>query len=266
MRDFDAFSRVSVAIMSWLDLTSSEMVVSHAIPESLRFGMSVINIRCGSKFHNTDTLISELTDGQYDLAIVRYPSDNTEIANSLETSKFKILVTDPTVYWTSPRQTKAVLMKDKVEILEISEREVGPVIAVIESSFHEYQSHWHYNSKTKHIQMSEAYTEWLKNSLRDTNIHIFLMTYRDSKIPIGMAMIKISGNIIEVLLAGVSAAHQGKGLYGELLKYLINFGSVNGIQQLVISTQASNINVQKAWVKQQWNPAMTVQTMHVEKK
>lgn len=254
--------------MSWLDLTSNRLVVTQGVAESARFGMSVLNIRCGSELHNTDQLWDELENSRYDLAVVKYPSTNTRLAMQLNLEKYSVCIADPTVYWMSQKMLtpQRVSHPQIVRVVEVSVSELDSVVRVIESSFAGYQSHWHFNPKTRHIQMAEAYSEWVQNIIGTPFSHTFLVFNDDSDDPIGMAMINISGTTLEILLAGISATHQGKGLYGELLKYLTEFGSVRGVNQLVISTQAGNLNVQKAWIHQGWVPAMTVQTIHVEKK
>jgi GNAT superfamily N-acetyltransferase len=254
--------------MSWLDLTSDRLVVSQGVAESTRFGISILNIRCGSELHNTDQLLHELEDSPYDIAVVRYSSINSEVATRLNLEKYRFLVTDPTVYWTSPKvaDDNLILTDPALQVVEISASELGSVLKVIKSSFHDYKSHWHFNPKTKHIQMSEAYSEWVETTIGTASNHVFLMFNNESKDPIGMAMIKVFGDTLEILLAGISANHQGKGLYGGLLQHLEKFALRHNVNQVVISTQAGNINVQKAWTQQGWFPAMTVQTLHVEKK
>lgn len=251
--------------MSWLDLTSDSMVVYQGVAESRRFGITVINIKYGSQLHNTQRLFDELLTTQYDLAVVRYPSDKADLSKLIESRRYKAVLTDPTVYWKSKKLLENRPIEDWVQVTEVTRIELPSVVQVIGSAFHGYQSHWHFNPKTNHIKMSEAYTEWVINAIESPSTHVFLMLDSGAGEPIGMAMIQIEENILEILLAGIVVTRQGQGLYGQLLTHITNFGSSNGVDQVVISTQASNINVQKAWIAQGWVPALTVQTVHIEK-
>jgi hypothetical protein len=251
--------------MNWLDLTSDLMVVSRGIAESKRFGITVVNFKYGSRLHNAQTLFDGLSAAQYDLAVVRYPSDKTELSMLIESNRYKALLTDPTVYWKSRKSLEKRPIEDWVQVSEVTITELPSVAQVIGSAFHGYQSHWHFNPNTNQIEMSEAYTEWVTNAIDSPTTHVFLMLDSGVGEPIGMAMIQIEENVLEILLAGIVVTRQGQGLYGQLLTHITNFGSAKGVDQVVISTQASNINVQKAWIAQGWVPAMTVQTVHIEK-
>ena len=69
--------------------------------------------------------------------------------------------------------------------------------------------------------------------------------------------------VAEVLLAGIAEGHQNQGLYPHLMKEMINAARANGAKQLVISTQASNIAVQRVWARVGLRPILSVENCHL---
>lgn len=252
-------------LMNWLNFTSDSVMVSQGIAESKRFGFTIVNFKCGARLRDIQVLSDAIAASDFDLAVVRYPSGKIEFAEIIEPNKYRVVLTDPTVYWKNKKSLVHESTDDQFQLSEVTSTDISSVEHVVDSAFNDYQSHWQFNPRTKDIEMSEAYSEWVVNSIENPSIHVFLMSDTGAAGPIGIAMVQIEGNVLEIMLAGIVKERQGQALYGRLLTHLTNFGSARGVDQVVISTQASNINVQKAWITQGWVPSMTIHTLHLEK-
>jgi ribosomal protein S18 acetylase RimI-like enzyme len=90
------------------------------------------------------------------------------------------------------------------------------------------------------------------------------MTHGD--VPAGMAMTQIGEDFAEILLAGIAKNFQAKGLYQQLLQYVATDLRHKEMDKFVISTQSGNTNVQKAWARYGLLPALSIQTVHIERK
>ena len=66
----------------------------------------------------------------------------------------------------------------------------------------------------------------------------------------------------EILLAGLTSAAQGRGLYPLLLKAVGQQAMARGCPRVTISTQAHNIRVQRAWAKAGFRPFAAITTVH----
>lgn len=82
--------------------------------------------------------------------------------------------------------------------------------------------------------------------------------------PAGFALTDTRDQVGEILLAGISREFQSKGLYKHLLAHIETEMHQYKVEELVISTQSQNSNVQKAWERYGLVPLLTVRTVHVE--
>ena len=112
--------------------------------------------------------------------------------------------------------------------------------------------------------MATAYAEWVTNSIQSSSNTCYLMTHSD--VPAGMALTHSGDGFVEVLLAGVAKSYQGQGLYKYLLGHITVDSREKESHRVVISTQSGNVHVQKAWARFGLLPALSVQTVHIERK
>lgn len=252
--------------MGWKELQSDEVYVTPAVAESNRFGFPVLNIQCGLKTNSPfDVLRKTLEEVDYQIAVVRYPAVFEDIGTKLSGLNLRQTYADSTVYWSSERVVKnPEPISSELRIFEISIHQLSDVISVIDSSFDNYRSHWHYNPRTKHLRMPAAYAEWVTNAMKWPDTTCYLMTHGD--VPAGMAMTQIGEDFAEILLAGIAKNFQAKGLYQQLLQYVATDLRRKEMHQIVISTQSGNTNVQKAWARYGLLPALSIQTVHIERK
>ena len=203
--------------MGWKELQSDKVNVSMAEAESNRFGFSVLNIQCGLNSNpQKDALEKVLTATDCEITVFRYPTVLEDVGSKLSELNFRQTYADPTVYWSAENMTKIQGSKSSlIQIVEISHQQLSDVISVVNSSFENYRSHWHYNPRTKHLQMATAYAEWVTNSIQFPDTTCYLMTHSD--VPAGMAMTHMGDGFVEILLAGVAKCYQGQGLYQHLL-------------------------------------------------
>ncbi len=251
--------------MGFSEYLIDSVSVSAGTAESRRFGISIVNVRCGRSAQPGFDLGQTLLGTEFDLAVVRFPSGNTEFSSQLSTLSHKTVVTDPTVYWSSfisPEQRPTHLLAETQFVRTDS---IIDVAEVVSSSFHGYRSHWHHNPMTSRVNMVDVYVEWLQSVEQEPSFGTFLLKSALDGQNIGMALLEFRDSFVEVLLAGVSAMHQGRGHYSVILEGVERVAQSRGLDQVVISTQASNINVQRAWSRKGWVPEMALQTVHLVK-
>ena len=78
----------------------------------------------------------------------------------------------------------------------------------------------------------------------------------------GLATATVDGPVVEVELAGGTAALAGSGAYAALLAAVAGQARARGADRLVISTQAGNIRVQRRWVALGLRPVSAFTTVH----
>lgn len=249
--------------MSWPTFVSDVVSVGKGVAESRRFGIEILNIRSGVRVIDNSRVLEALSSVDHDLAVVRYPSGTTQIGADLAATGRKIIVTDSIVYWASRGLPLPEPLATSVVVEQVDVGSLESLLKVVSSSFTGYRSHWHFNPLTASIDMVDAYQEWVSSVISLPEHFCFLMRTHPGGEPCGMALVTDHQGVIEILLAGIASAFQGKRLYGALVSEVERFAFTRGAERVVISTQSSNINVQRAWTAQGWLPAFTVQCLHV---
>jgi ribosomal protein S18 acetylase RimI-like enzyme len=251
--------------MGWKELQSGEIHFGIAAAETQRFGFPVLNVQCGVKvLENIESIGKTLIEQDYGLAVVRYPSSIETVGSLLASLDMKLISTDSTVYWSSSNKTTFAAASSRVDIQQVGVDRLSDLVRTILSSFAGYRSHWHYNPRTNHVEMAEAYSEWVTNFINRQDIYCYIISVGSDLA--GMAMVQSSGEIAEILLAGIVREYQSQGLYQNLISYVEHDLRQKSAKQIVISTQSQNIRVQKSWARYGLVPQMSVQTIHVEKK
>lgn len=249
--------------MGWADYISGAVSIERGDAESRRFGMTILNVRCGEEVGGEQDLGARLADVPFDLAVVRFPSGSTRLGMELSRSDWSLIVTDPTVYWGTDRLNPRDPLQENGILEEASTGDSETLRNVIESSFRGYQSHWHHNPLTAGINMADAYIEWTESVVARQQEGAYVLRTESDHEPIGMVLLDFCDSFIEVLLAGIASEFQGRGHYSAILAGVEEVARGRGVDKVVISTQASNINVQKAWSRWGWLPTKTIQTVHL---
>jgi ribosomal protein S18 acetylase RimI-like enzyme len=80
----------------------------------------------------------------------------------------------------------------------------------------------------------------------------------------GFATLKaIDADTFSIPLNGVAPEHQGRGLYGGLLRLAQRWGIERNLRRLVISTQVDNLRAQRAWCRLGFLPFRSEYTLHL---
>ena len=249
--------------MGWADFLSDSLTAESGLVESRRFGMKIVNVRGGRGKRSVQDIDDIFAQLEFDVAVVRYPTENRQMGMALRGLEYGVLVTEPTVYWTRAIDPRSNPQSSEDGLTLSNIGDLTTLKKVVASSFANYQSHWHHNPLTADVDMVDVYVEWLENTIGQPG-HLVFSLHRDADDPpIGMALLRTDDSSTEILLAGISADNQGKGHYSSILRGVEKVAHEVGSTRIVISTQCSNVNVQKAWSRNGWSPFFTLQTVHI---
>jgi len=67
----------------------------------------------------------------------------------------------------------------------------------------------------------------------------------------------------EGVLFGVAPWAQGRGIYADLIRAGIEWCRARGQARMIVSTQITNLAVQKVWVRQGFEPSASYFTFHL---
>ena len=197
-----------------------------------------------------------------DLLIARCPTSELSTVQNMEAAGF--LLMDTLVYYsfdlakgTIPADSPRVLVR---RILPGDETAVEEVAA---AAFQGYYGHYHADPKLDQRKCDEGYIAWAVRSctLKQVATEV-LVADRDNEI-VGFATLRLNNSEEgEGLLFGVSPKAQGIGIYRSFMVSAMEWCKAQQAKRMIVSTQVTNVAVQKVWCRVGFEPARSFYTLH----
>jgi GNAT superfamily N-acetyltransferase len=247
--------------MGWTTFDSDDFIVTASPAESARFGIEVARVVVGrhSSIAVADVIEAIVATGA-DLFIVRYPAEHVEWSHRLfaDLQPRTVFHADTLMYWHL--EVGAGSGRPPASGLAVETSPGADAVAhLIGRIFVDYTNHYAANPFLDHQAALEGYQEWATVSCTGGDC----VTVVNEGEPIAVATLEKSISSVEILLAGVDPAWQGKGVYSTLVWAVEQQAAELGVPSVVISTQAHNVKVQRSWARHGFVPAATVETVHV---
>ena len=157
-------------------------------------------------------------------------------------SAFKPL---PPGYWARP-----FTVADKQAVYELALE-----------TFDNYPGHYHNDPRLDKKQATEVYAQWA-SEWTGSGIVIEHEVCEFPRVNRKIVAFGTFADPCELLLAGVSREHAGQGLYSYLVTHCMEWGFKKGQGEIEISTQVTNLAVQKVWARHGLTPHRNVYTLH----
>ena len=260
--------------MSWEGLAGSGVTAAPSPAESQRFGLGVARVSVGAGTPPgaaATGLAKELAESTADLVVVRWPSEQVALAATVAASGRIVLAADVLMYWEMSAQALSEVVLPESDGLRVepgsahlADGQRG-VEEVVRASFAAYGNHYSANPALDPGLALAGYLEWASKSFSaNPDDAIFLLQGTE---PIGVATLEqdSAGHDLEVLLAGLVPGAQGRGDYAHLLRAVGAEALRRDRARVVISTQAHNVRVQRAWARLGFRPFAAVTTAHAIK-
>jgi GNAT superfamily N-acetyltransferase len=262
--------------VTWDDLTGAGVHLSSNPVETTRFGVSIgrlivgWDLPTGGAAHEAaaNALADALVRSPDDVIVVRYPAHLVRLGAVVAGSGRDIVPAGALTYWGAEANSILEATDDDLDVapaasLSGSATDVGRVVDdVIADSFAGYSNHYLANPLLDSDAALAGYQDWARRSLRGDRDALVLLA---AGVPIGVATLVGSGDSkshLEVLLAGMISAAQGRGRYAVLLAACAAEAHRRGLSRLIISTQVHNVRVQRAWARLGLRPFAAIETVH----
>lgn len=196
------------------------------------------------------------------LLIARCPTSELATAQCLEEAGARLM--DTLLYYSgeigkvsTPADSGNVL----VRTLEPGEAE--QVEAVAAEAFKEYYGHYHADPRLDRATCDEIYTDWAYRSCLSKEVaDEVLVAVLEGEIA-GFATLRLVGSEEgEGVLFGVAPAAQGRGVYRSFMLEAVQWFAAMGVKRVLVSTQITNLAVQRVWVRLGFEPAGSYYTFH----
>jgi len=194
--------------------------------------------------------------------IARCSAAEIHAAQAMEREGF--LLMDTLVYYVFD------LMKKKIPpdtgtatISPIKPGEEKDVEAVANDSFRGYFGHYHADERLDRAQCDEAYRSWALRSCVSRDVADEVLVAKLKGTIVGFATLRLnSPEEGEGVLFGVAPSAQGHGIYRSFMITGMEWCLSKGRARMVVSTQTTNLAVQKVWTRLGFEPNNVIYTFH----
>ncbi|WP_164006694.1 GNAT family N-acetyltransferase [Pyxidicoccus trucidator] len=231
--------------------------------ESRRFGFRIF--RGSVEVLEEQPLLDELLAKEVDIAIVRLLKTGHEQLHKLERLGLPFIVADTLVYYACDltRLQPVPLHNPDLEFVECNASHAGAVERLVALSFRDYRNHYSANPLLVTSGLMEGYQEWTRGytSAGEAGKRAWLV--RSGGEDVAFATVSFEEGVSEIVLNGVHPAHAGRGIYGDLIRFVQGVSRERGASLLRISTQVSNFAVQKVWSRSGFSLVDAYLTVHI---
>jgi GNAT superfamily N-acetyltransferase len=194
------------------------------------------------------------------LCIVRCPTDQIQTVHELESRGFQLM--DTLVYFRAQLRKMVAPENAHTRIRDLKNGEEDEIRKLSALCFQGYNSHYHSDPRLPKSKCDDVYTDWAYRlaSLKTASAHT-QVALLNQKIA-GFSTMHVQKGEGEGILFGVAPFAQGQGLYRDLMLSCMQWCKSAGARTVVVSTQITNLAVQKIWTKLGFEPSDSVYTLH----
>lgn len=228
--------------------------------DSDRFGVRVARAHIGAE--NLSQALDFCVSEKINVLFARCATGDLSIAQKMEGLGF--LLMDTLVYYSFdlvkrpiPDDSPRVLLRTFVPGDE------GQIEKVAANAFRGYYGHYHADPRLDRSRCDEGYVSWAVRSCMSKQVATeVLVADRNSEV-VGFATLRVnSPNEGEGVLFGVAPEAQGMGIYRSFMVQGMQWCKEQDVERMVVSTQVTNVAVQKVWCRVGFEPAHSFYTFH----
>ena len=197
-----------------------------------------------------------------DMLIARTPSQAIRFVQQLEALGFQLM--DTLVYYRRDlTRTPIPEPQDAALIRPVRSGEEAAVRAIAAQAFQGYYGHYHADPRLDQAACDAAYISWAERSCLDRSVADEVLVAELDEQLVGFATLRRNTSTQgEGVLFGVAPSAQGKGIYRSFIVHAMQWCLENGMNETVVSTQITNLAVQKVWVRLGFEPMQFYYTFH----
>ena len=237
-----------------------EETVAFSEIDSERFGIRVARAQVEGK--NLSQIIDFCVAEKIELLIARCATNELRTVQEMESRGF--FLTDTLVYYSFDL-TRRTIPDDatRAHVRKIARDDTAQVETVAAAAFKGYYGHYHADPRLDQRKCDEGYVSWAVRSCTSKQVATeVLVAEIDNKI-VGFLTLRLnSPKEMEGLLFGVAPEGQGIGVGRSLMVHGLKLCKKQHAKRMLISTQMTNVAVQKVWCRVGFEPAHSYYTLH----
>jgi GNAT superfamily N-acetyltransferase len=228
--------------------------------DSARFGVRVA--RAHIVLDHLPRVLDFCATERIDLLIARCATSDLVAAQDMETKGF--LLMDTLVYYSFDLLKKEIPRDPcEIRVRRLQPGDEAEIPKLASAAFKGYLGHYHADPRLNSSQCDEAYRSWAERSCTtDQAADEVLVAEIGGKVA-GFATLRLnSPQEVEGLLFAVAPESQGKGICRLFMIRSLQWCRAQGAERMVISTQVTNVSMQKVWCRTGFEPSHSYYTFH----
>lgn len=228
--------------------------------DSERFGIRAARACITSE--NLAQILHDCEQERVDLLIARCATDDIALVQNAETRGLRL--TDTLLYYQFDLRKRSIpRLRSEFLIRSLQGGDEGRVSSVAASAFKNYRGHYHADSRLEREKCDQAYVSWaVRSCTPGLDADKVLIAEREEFI-VGFGTLRVnSPDEVEGLLFAVSPRYQRRGICSLLLTHSLEWTSAQRAQRMIISTQLTNVAMQKVWTRMGFELSHSFYTFH----
>jgi len=241
-------------------VTAETAKVEFSEIDSARFGLRIARAQVTAA--NLAQVMDYCAAERIDLLIARCATSELATAQKMEASGF--LLMDTLVYYSFDL-TKRTIPEDvpRARVREIAPGDQDGVERVASAAFQGYYGHYHADPRLDPKKCDEGYVSWATRSCASREVAKEVLVAEYNQNLVGFATLRLNSPAEgEGVLFGVAPEAQGMGIYRSFMVGGMQWCKAQQVKRMVVSTQVTNVAVQKVWCRVGFEPAHSYYTFH----
>lgn len=228
-------------------MTSPELPVQLSAIDSERFDIVVARAHSVTP-ENLQAILDHCAANQVKMLIARCDINDIRSVHAMEQSGF--LLMDTLLYYRRDLYKTPIPTHQGYNVRAVTANDQDQVRLTAAEAFRDYFGHYHADPRLDRLKCDEIYSSWAERAVQDRAVaDEVLVADREGEI-LGLAVLRLNNaKEADALLFAVAPRAQRQGVYRSLLSSCLQWALSQGREQLVSSTQITNVASQKSWTR-----------------
>jgi GNAT superfamily N-acetyltransferase len=236
------------------------MTVSLSALDAERFGIVVAKAPSITAASLSGTL-QFCREHAVEMLIARCRCDDLAAAQSIEEAGGRLM--DTLVHYASALDRPIAREPGGPVVRPLQRGDTEGVVRVARACFRDYRGHYHADPLLDPRRCDDVYVSWAERSCEDKAAASAVLVAERNGGVAGFLTLQAGADGHEIVLNGVDPDHQRHGLYRALVLAAREQARAEGARRLTVSTQLTNIAVQRIWTRLGFEPRFSQYTFHL---
>ncbi len=223
-------------------------LINLSVLDEQRFGMRSARANDVTR-QNIEEVLAFCRENSVKFLIARVDVNQLDAVQAMERHGF--LLMDTLVYYTF-KLSKSISedLPSNYDVRPMHDDEADVIKQIAMESFKNYYGHYHADPRIDKAKADEVYVDWARNAAVSRGGTDEVLVASEGADTLGFATLRMNTpQQAEGVLFGVSPMAQGRGIYRSFIIRATEWAKIKGAMEITVSTQITNVAVQKVWAR-----------------